>query len=171
MSSKYYYLVASLPNLKFNDEPPMSTEDFLAECHKWLSPHDRRMLREAGIRYVPERCDGTHLLEDWKDFDGSLREELAAARRAKKKGEEGKKSPRVGQIMSSGTPLDVEMSLEKTRWDFLEEKGHGYFFDLNWLMVYYLQLKILERLADFDKDKGENVFYELCEVEHEKTIR
>ena len=101
------------------------------------------------------------------DYD----QRLAAARRAKKNGEEGKKSPRAGQIMSQETPLDMEMSLEKTRWDFLEEKAHGYFFDLNRLIVYFLQLQILERLDVFDKDKGESFFYELCEVDYEKTIR
>lgn len=149
----------------------MTTEAFLSECRKWLSGHDLEMMREAEARQGPEKCDGTDLLQLWKDHEASLREELAAARRANKKGEQGKKSPRAGQIMSSGTPLDVEMTLERTRWDFLEEKAHGYFFDLNRLIVYYLQLRILERLAGFDKDKGENVFYELCEVEYEKTIR
>ena len=171
MQNKYYYLVASLPNLKFGDEPPISRERFAEECAKWLTERDMAVLRAAAIRCTPARCDGVSLLSKWKDFEGGFREALALTRSARKKGEEPKMTEDVRAVMAQEDPLGMEKFLEKRRWDFLDDIAHEYFFDLNRLIVYHLQLQILERLATFNKDKGESRFYELCGVDYEERER
>ena len=171
MQNKYYYLVASLPSLKFSNEVPITVRRFLDECKKWLSPGDLKALLAANIRCAPGECDSTSLLAEWKDFEGKLRDDLARAREARKKKEEYRGFDNIKSIMNQESPLLMEKKLEKYRWDFLEEMKHEYFFDLSWLIIYYLQLQIIERLASFNKDEGERYFYELCEVDYEKAIR
>jgi hypothetical protein len=170
MSGKYYYLVASLPHLRLDGESPISGDRFLSECEKWLSEHDMETLRAASIRSAEKAHGDVDLLARWEDFEGTFRKNLAAARAYRKKGEEGKVSEEIRTITAQENPLAMERSIEKRRWDFLDGIAQGYFFDLNRLIVYYLQLQLLERLATFNKDKGESQFHELCEVDYEKTI-
>lgn len=170
MQNKYYYLVASLPSLQLEAEVPISTKDFLTECKKWLTSKDMKILLAANIKCIPSECEETPLLSQWKEFDQVLREELALARAARKKNEEDRGSEQIKHIFSQETPLLSEQELEGIRWRFLEEKAHGYFFNLSWLIIYYLELQIIERLAAFNKDKGEKYFYALCEVDYEKAI-
>ena len=171
MQNKYYYLVASLPNLKFSAEVPISVRGFLSECEKWLSQSDLQALSSANIRCTPRGCERTQLLTEWKEFEQGIRDALALAREARKKGEEYRGLDRMKNIMAQENPLLMEKALEKERWDFLDGMVHEYFFDLSWLIVYYLKLHIIERLATFNKDEGERYFYELCEVDYEKAIR
>ncbi len=167
MANKYYYLVATLPFLSPGAGPPMTTERFLGECEKWLSPADMAVITAAsrmGMDAAP--ADGT-VLGEWLRFDGELRRELAGARAARKDGEEHKMAAVIKRIMSGETPLLAEMEMETVRWEFLEDKAKNHFFDINRLVLYFLQLQILERIAGFDKDKGDNFFYKLCEVHYE----
>ncbi len=49
----------------------------------------------------------------------------------------------------------MEQHLAQRRWEFIDEAEFRYHFDLHRLILYYLKLKILERLASFEKDKGQ----------------
>ena len=111
------------------------------------------------------------ILGEWKDFDGELRGELARVRAAKKGGEEYGGSIATKSILEQETPLLMEKEFEKIRWGFIDDREKSYFFDTNRVILYYLQLQILERLATFDKDKGESFFYKLCEVSYEQENR
>jgi hypothetical protein len=167
MHSKYYYLVASLPYLKFAEEPPISSEVFMAECEKWLTPEDLKTLVSADIkRHFTGEADST-VLAEWKKFDARLREELAKIRAARKLSQQVKAPDFLESVTEKETPLLMEEALERIRWDCLEGKSAEYMFDINWLVLYFLKLQIAERLATFDKDKGESFFYELCEVKYE----
>ena len=57
MSNKYYYLIASLPYLKFGDQPPIFKAAFITECEKWLSPEDMVLVNSADI-HEPVWPDG-----------------------------------------------------------------------------------------------------------------
>ncbi len=171
MTNKYYYLVASLPYLKFEEKPPISKKKFIDECAKWLTPSDMEIILAAEKGCQKIRCANAEALKEWKTFEGDLSKELAAIREARKKGEEIKTSEMFRNILREETPLLMEEKLERARWSFLEEKETEHFFDVNWLIVYFLKIKIMERMAQFDKDKGEAIFYKLCEVDYEKAVR
>ena len=47
--NKYYYLVAALPHLAFGKTPPITREEFLSECRKWLDPAAFGMLASVDI--------------------------------------------------------------------------------------------------------------------------
>ena len=57
-------------------------------------------------------------------------------------------------IQGDDNPLEIERRLLHLRWNFLEEQEIGHFFDLHFLIIYYLKLQLLQRLFSFDKQKG-----------------
>lgn len=165
--NEYYYLIASLPYLKFGQELPVTRDDFLSECRKWLSPDDMKTLLSADLCCYGIRPGDTAVLREWKTFDMEQREEIARVRAAKKRAEGVKIPERLKNIFDKETPLLSEMELERVRWGFLEDKSSRHYFDLDALLLYFLKLQIQARLAGFDKDKGEKFFYETCEVSYE----
>lgn len=148
MQNKYYYLIASLPYLFFDTASPITLEDFFTLARAWLSKEDYRMLREAHLK-------------KWNQFNDELRGRLADIRAIKKSHPEEKVH---SEIHNEPNPLLMEKRFERIRWDFLEEQEFHYFFDINWLIIYLHKLYILERLASFNKEKGQRVFEELCEA-------
>ena len=164
MINKYYYLVASLPYLEFAKALPITRDEFLSQSSKWLSPSDFLMLSNIDIKDFKIRTDDPGILKEWKLFDLTLREELAEVRRVKKSSLHTKIPDSVKDIFEEPNPLFMERQIQKDMWDFLDEKEFGYHFDINVLIVYHLKLQVLERMATFNKEKGEAIFSELCEV-------
>lgn len=165
--NEFYYLISSLPYLTFGDEPPVTVEWFMAECRKWLSPGEMKVLLSADVRRHEIMPEDIELVKSWKKFDMELREELAGVRMDRKFGGGQKAPERLKEVMEQETPLLMEQKLEKIRWDFIEGKTTGHYFDIEALVMYFLKLQILQRLATFDKDEGEKTFYQLCEVHYE----
>ncbi|MFH1877774.1 MAG: DUF2764 family protein [Candidatus Omnitrophota bacterium] len=170
MAQKYYYLTATLPYLSFGQEAALSRKDFLSECEKWLSPRDLRALVSADAHCYNDGCGDVPVLSEWKEFDMEIRRASARVRAAIKKKEEYKVPEILKAVMAAPDPLEMELELEKIRWNFIEDKIPLYFFDLNRLILYYLQLQILIRMSRFNKDKGEIQFYKMCEVKYEKAV-
>ena len=50
--------------------------------------------------------------------------------------------------------LEAEKLLDRTSWQFLDELEQGHYYDLEFLMVYGLKLKILERHQEYATSKG-----------------
>lgn len=171
MGNKYYYLVASLPYLQLNEAPAISVEKFIFECEKWLTAGDMEQMLSADIRCSSGKCPGSGPLRKWKEFDDQIREELVLIREAKKRNEEYRGVRLLEEVMREDNALLMENALERIRWEYLEEEKSKHFFDINWLVLYYLELQILVRMGTFNKDKGESNFYELCEVNYEGAIR
>jgi hypothetical protein len=163
---KYYYLIASLPLLKFMEPPSITREVFLAQVEKWLSVEDFILLNEADINNFLHHPKDTLLLRRWKDFEYSTRAQLAFYRRAKRQNAEYRIRKDLGSIIQeSSNPFQTEIKLSRLKWDFLEEQEIEHFFDLDFLIIYYLKLQILERLFSFDKQKGKEKFEVFSQVE------
>ena len=152
---KYYYLISSLSSLKFTEAPLISKEDFIVEAEKWLKSTDFLILSAVEINDFLEDGKDIPLLKRYKEFERCLREELAFFRRAKRKNIEYKVRKDLNSIIQEdNNPLEIERKLLFLRWNFLEEQEVGHFFDLEFLIIYYLKLQILERLISFNKEKG-----------------
>lgn len=166
MANKYYYLVASLPYLRFSQRCPITTESFLAECGKWFSARDMETLSKASIKDHSAKPGAAFIIRAWKEFDSALRKEIAQTRKntQDKRHEKPGLSARI--VFGEGNPLLMERAFEKIRWEFLDSLETGIFFDINFLAVYFIKLQIMERLAMFDKKTGEKVFRDTCEVEY-----
>jgi len=167
MLNKYYYLVSSLPYLKLGQENFINKEAFLLECKKWLSVKDIKVLSKVSLEDFSVMSGDTPVLQEWKEFDFALRTELASARNSIKRNRNEKPGPMVKSVLEEATPFLMEQVLARIRWERLDSMEAGNFFDLNFLMLYFLKLQIIERLKLFDKGRGEKVFQGICEVKYE----
>ena len=156
---KYYYLVSSLPLLKFAEAPLINSGDFMAEAKKWLKGSDFISLSGADINNFFAHKQDRPVVRQWKDFEYSTRQELALFRRAKRENSGYRLRNDLSEIIQQGNnPLEIERKLLLLRWNFLEEQETGHFFDLEFLLIYYLKLQLLERLFGFDKQRGRQRF-------------
>ncbi len=165
---RYYYLAAALPLLRFTERPSLSKEDFISQAVKWLTPRDFLILSRIDVNNVFRYPEDPSLLVIYKEFEYSLRRELALYRAALRRGQEYKHRGDLREIIQQlDNPLQIERALLLLRWDFLEEQEFGHFFDLDFLIVYYLKLQILQRLFSFDKEKGNQRFESYSSVGEE----
>ena len=162
---KYYYLVSQLPYLKFREELNFSKEIFIEEAEKWLSKRDFLHLSNVNLNNTQVEDADRGILREFKEFEAMLRRELAVWRRANKNGEEIKTLEIPLSLIKDGNPLEVEINLLQLRWNFIDEKELDHNFDIEFLILYYLKLQILERLFLFDKEKGEEIFNTVSEVD------
>jgi len=159
---KYYYLVSQLPFLIFDKKPPIDREQFLSEAEKWLSASEIKILLKADMNDFSHESPGPDIMKEYKDFEKHLRGELAKWRKARKNKSEYKLPVDMAGI-DKGTPLDIERKLLFSRWAWIENKEEGHYFDLDFLLMYFIKLQILERLFTFDVQKGKERFMLLCE--------
>lgn len=162
---KYYYVVAQLPLLAFDRETYMTTDMFLEEAEKWLSPSDYAIL--SHVRY-----DSTHvpnnaprLLKQYVDWEYRFRTDLAQWRKAVKEGQDYKPEYFSASLVKENDPLEVEKALLKRRWSFIDEVEPDHHFDLEFLILYFFMLQILEQLALYQKEKGLEIFQKLSKVD------
>ena len=165
----YTYLVSTLPALQFGMKPPFSFEKFLriASCH--LSDEDIGILKEASIsgEHASEKVSHPTLTA-WRSFDSGIRNELVKLRSHHLKSADPSKFIRgdgidcanVHHIVASAhrnpSPLDAEATLDRARWDALDELETGHYFDLDILIIYAHKILILERwntVNTADKDR------------------
>lgn len=163
MGAYYTYLISSLPMLNFPAKPPFSLEDFFTKC--------KELIPEAEIEFLRHACDKesyllntstNSTLKEWANFEIALRNELARLRGRRKKIDPAKfirfpDSPQA-QISHmamaayrSTALLEAENILDQGRWNFLESLSCGHYFDLDFLLLYALKLKILQRWEKIQK--------------------
>lgn len=168
------YLVAQLPALAFPAAPPLGVEEFGALARRFLPPADADLL--DGIRLLPpanekerrEAAGGSAVLLGFYDWETELRNE-GARLRAPKLGREAAADLRPAAAdfsaraaaraaLAAATPLESELLLERARWERIEALRTGHVFDLETLVAYGLQLRILHRKAAFVPDRGARTF-------------
>jgi len=146
--------------LHFGMKPPFSYLDFLDSCASELNQEDMDILREF------DPCNV--LLKEWENFNRSLRNELVRTRAAKKakdpnkylRGDNGIDpfiAPLAHWAVNQDSPLEAELYLDRARWDKIEEIKTGHYFDIEYLVAYGLQLKILERWHNINSADGVKV--------------
>ena len=166
MPDLYPYVIASLPMLHFGMKPPFSFERFLEMCHHFIPEEDYRLLStlpEPGE--YPEPGRGHRAIRRWTEFDTALRNELARIRAGRLHREpapdlrpEGYRDASLGpSVMAAAmqaSPLEAEMALDELRWKALEDLGTGHPFDLDALIAYACQLRILQRWEQIRSAEG-----------------
>lgn len=174
MINHYYYTVSSLPLLAYDTERFMSEEEFLDCCEATITPQDYQLLKNVSL--VPSnREEFLHpVLEKWSSWERSLRNDLVKMR-AGRKGVDGDKYVAPGTIetglhniardaFGAATPLEAEISMDRARWEYLENLEAGHYFDFGKLIIYFLQLQLLQRRSKLVKEKGRVAFEEIYAV-------
>jgi len=163
---QYYYVIATLPLLQYEDKPPLTLDDLYYSCRGNIQSEDLELLKTASLEPTTTCNDET--LEKWYTWETSLRNELVKLR-SQKLGVESEKYKRSGDVVpgisdtareavNQDSPLAGEELLNKARWTFLDELEVGHYFDTAKLLVYALKLQLLHRRSTFTTDQGRERF-------------
>ena len=170
--SVYYYLVSSLPMLRFDDQAPFTSETFLQLCNQHLSHTDYELISEARFRLHGSEVPHHSLLAAWYRFWHSTNL-LLTQERARKLGLESEhyktgstffesdSSDVVRDVLSAEHPLQAETVLLESYWKKLDWMETNHLFDIEFLLVYRLKLQILERKDLFTPLEGNAEFKRL----------
>ncbi len=169
----YYYLRSTLPTLLPAAAPPFSFRGFLERCEGRMRDAEYRVLEAAGDlesadAEVDRRIRSSRVLASYRTWERALRNELARLR-AHRLGKGPEKFLRPGDPEWEGIrtaqaavqcedPLEGELIIEREKWAYVERLEAGHHFDLEALAAYALKLRILERRARFEAERGEAAY-------------
>lgn len=178
--SRYYYFVASLPTLRYEDRDSPDPAEFLKDAEDQLSRDDYNELALATIDAPIEGAEHesrNEAVRRWIGFERRLRNSLARSR-AQSLGSETSQYVREETVGDAGgaaledavrealgheSPLSGEQIINRLRFDFAEELSVNHFFDLASLVSHYVQLQVLARRRVFNRPDGERRFAEISE--------
>lgn len=174
--ASYYYLVASLPTLSFDQSPPLSIKQFMEKCQAELSKKDYKVLENL----FNEQESPLHpFIEKYRAFSFSLNEVLNYFRGQKlqridesqtRKFSESNLVEIVKLALSAENPLRGELALLKYRWDYISSLASFKYFELEVVLAYAVHLKLAQRKALFDDEKGK-VEFESILISYKRVLR
>ncbi len=158
--ASYYYLVASLPELRADGDMPITYGEFLACCQSNVSESDYAILENLTL----SSREGP-LVKEWAQFYGMLRKELNYQRSvnlgrsySSVYDKDGSISQVVASALSAKNPLEAERLLLEYEFENLDSLVGLHMFDDYVLFGYAIKLRLLERLTCFEQEKGKNEF-------------
>lgn len=176
--SQYYFLIASLPLLSYENRDAMEPVDYLTMLADHLSPADLQTVANARIDAPASEDEsaaatGNPTIESWTRFERGLRNSLVQLRaggsadpndfiRLDRGGNDNTDPIELAEAAREAynheSPLSGEDILNRARWFHLDELEVGHFFDLDRVIVYYVKLQILARRRVFTRAAGERQF-------------
>ncbi|GHV96272.1 hypothetical protein AGMMS50293_25920 [Spirochaetia bacterium] len=174
----YYYLASQLPYLIYGQTPPMSSAAFRDLARPLLGESDAALLdlvdfdpqprkdREDGHSYADNApASGSEFIDRWREWERSLRLNLARHRaiKSKREGAAPVEPPvfpadaaaaAVKAVVATESALEAEQLLDKARWSAIEVLQGNDYFDRNTIFAYLLKLILLERKASFKTEEG-----------------
>ncbi len=169
--SSYYYLVATLPMLRYEDDAPMSHEAFLELCHGNIGDSDYRLVQAASLVAVEGEPCKHPFLRKWNQFRDMVAKELndQRARKLELGGDryrnDGDKEYRISETvraaLAAPDPLQGELLLMQLYWKYLDDLSGLHTFDIEALLAYAVKLQILERKGRFSLQDGNSEFKRL----------
>ncbi len=160
----YYFLVASLPSITLETEPPLKLAAFRSLCADHLSADDagalnqildfeavqavthpfakqwiasETQLRNAAARQrgIKRQEDAADFIRDHTGFDAGLEESVEAA-------------------FALSNPLSRERALDQIRWQVLDTLTGTDPFSANVVLAYGIKLRMAERWAAMNQEQG-----------------
>ena len=163
--ASYYYLIASLPELRADGDMPITYDEFLQLCQSNVSDQTYEILENLTL----DSADGP-LVSEWASFYGMLKKELGYQRSmnlGKSYSSAYDKDGFISQVVSSAltakNPLEAERVLLEYEFDNLDTLVGLHMFDDYVLFGYAIKLRLLERLSCFEQTKGKAEFDSLFE--------
>lgn len=164
--ASYYYLIASLPMLRPNEEPPLDYPSFLALCKTAVSAGVYAQLEQLSVQ------SGTGaLLREWAQFYRGYTDELNYQRRVRlgqPASLPASRDPGVSAAVSAALdakhPLEAEQILLRLQFDRLDSMIGLHNFDEYALYGYAMKLKLLQRQRTFRYDAGKAAFQGLLDT-------
>lgn len=169
--ASYYYLIASLPMLKLDDLPPLSSEEFLATCQQTLSNKDFMLVQSFVDGTVSSSQSKHPYVVSWNKFLQQVLSTLHAAR-IEKLGlpaaqeqdvfaSDLKVQDVIREVMQAPNPLEAELILIRLYWEKATELAKLKIFTIEVVCTYAIHLGLLERKALFTPLEGNAEFKRL----------
>ena len=161
--ASYYYLIASLPELRADGEMPITYSEFLSSCKSHVSEKDYKLLEDLTL----SSSEGP-LVKEWASFYRMLTREMNYQRSVNL----GRTYPVtferdvftsrvVASVLEAKNPLEAEKMLLAYEFENLDALVGLHMFDDYVLFGYAIKLKLLERLSSFEHEKGQAEFKSL----------
>ena len=172
----YYYLIAQLPFLTYEQKPPMSSAAFKALSESMMLEDDAAIIGHLSLDPAPAGSEGLSyaepalptgcgFIDGWREWERSLRLNLAKHRSIKIKRENvltfeppfypaDAAAAALKAVTGDFSPLEAEIFLDRARWNAIENLAGNDFFDRNNIYAYFLKLMLLERRQEFNVEKG-----------------
>ena len=168
----YYYFVATLPSITYDDAPPFSSEEFRDLCHSLLSPSDAELVQYC--YYDPElvvqttQPTGSDFIDLLMARERTLILNLVYQRAARLKrpspGDPPHDVPRAEAVAKAAfemdDPLEAALYIDRSRWGALEAMVDIDIFGVNNIYAYLMKLQLLERRRNFNAEKGAAAYRE-----------
>ena len=179
----YVYIVAGLPELMMRYEG--SDFDYAvvkAGVEELLSERDRQLvvLMEEGFDestlggefYAKAAASKSRFLREYFDFDGRLRNMKVdyLAKRLGKKGDsyrvvlpeaDFEEEGRVRSIFENPDFVAREQQIDELKWEKAEDIARMDYFNMNTILAFLVKAKMVQRWAELDKAKGQEMFQRL----------
>lgn len=161
--ASYYYLIASLPELRTDGDMPITYEEFLTLCQGNVSDSDFELLKNLTLNSK----EGP-LVTEWAKFYEMLTKELNYQRSmnlgktySSAYDKDGIIAQAASSALSAKNPLEAEKILLEYEFENLDSLVGLHMFDAHVLFGYAIKLKLMERLTSFEQDKGKAEFQTL----------
>ena len=166
MERNYYYFIATLPSISYGDKPPMSSEEFKAECGNHLHPDDMALLEfccyDPKLAVETVKPTGSDFIDAFLLRERALILNLSFSRGARLKRPAGEDPPqdmprtaaRAKAVFEMDDPLEATISMDQSRWHTLDDMLGIDPFGANNLFTYFLKLQLMERRQLFNAEKG-----------------
>ena len=168
---RYWYFASTLPHFPFGAAPPMTVAEFDERCERLVDKGDLELITlaeqaRAGL-YQPS-MQRSPFLRAYTQFEASLRNALALARAKAASWDPepwlrtGIASSEVTQsvqtVLSAPDPLQAELTLERERWNTIDQLSALSSFELDAILGYKLKLLIATRCISFNRERGTEEF-------------
>ncbi len=162
-----FYLISSLPALMHNQEPRISSDEFMTMCNEQLDPEKAQSI--AAISLSPDDNGILDVHRNWQEWLVFVKNCIAEIRASRLKRPLGD-SLRETQVSDTytrklledaflqPTPAEREAAIDLACWNFLEDLAASHVFDLDALAIYRLKLLLLEKRDSRSFGEGLKVF-------------
>lgn len=176
----YYSLVASLPHLQIGDEPPFTTEEYIADCAQWVTRQEADILRKVLLQ-EPDIAP-CPLCKAWNSIETQIRNASARLRGQRlgvecrddlrpHEGYSGEIEDLVKDAFSRNDPLEIEEELDRARWKLADGLVGLKLFEFEKVLAYGIQLKIVERWNRMDVHVGKEKLEKVITANTEQEDR
>ncbi len=178
----YWYLISSLPYLRFGEKPSMSSAAFRAACVGWISQDQLPVIEALLENREPPAGDASA----WWSREVQLRDAIVRVR-AKNRSVDASRflkpydgfSVTIEKMVADSfvrpDPLEQEMEIDRVRWMLADELATTESFGFAALLAFTIKLRIAERWAAMDKDVGQEKVGSLIEqaisLENEQEVQ
>ena len=179
----YVYIVASLPDIAVSYEgAPFDYTAVKESIVELLSEKDQKLVElleegfdenTLGAEFYKKAAESKNrFIREYFDFDGRLRNMKVAylAKRLDKKGDaylvdmpeaDFEEESQIKDVLANDDFVLREQKMDELKWEKASDIARMDYFNMNTILAFLVKAKTVQRWAELDKAKGEEMFRKL----------